>query len=240
MRSLCCHQVTWLATIFAAGLGCDAYPRRGPSGCPYIVNLAVLRPDRPTLHIGDTLTVQVASWAPIARECLPPDMTAAGLRWWTDNGVIAIDSISGHVTALRPGGGLITLAQAGVPDATLGQTTVGVYEPPGADSVITIVRNYTGDSAWVVLLDAGRTLQRSQTVVPRDSACWVTPLSDSVQYSVTIRPSPPPPGSDSGMARWVPLAFTHTWSITINPITSPNATVTVILGGVSPDPGTGC
>jgi hypothetical protein len=233
------RHVTWLATVCFAVLGCDAYPRQGPRECPFVVNLALLSPSFPQLHIGDTLTMHVKSWAPVERECLPPDTTAAGLRWWTDNGVVAIDPKTGHVTALRPGGGAIVLSQVG-DDGALGQTYVGVYYPPSADTVVTLIRNHTGDSAWVVLQDATGAVQRAQTVGPRDSASWVTRISDSVRYSVTIRPPPLPPGSDSSMARWVTPTFAHTWFIDVDSVAAPRPGVTVILGAVSPDPGTGC
>jgi len=224
-------------------LGCDNAANPRPVGCPYVLNLALLSPSSPRLHIGDTLTMHVKTWAPVGAECLPPDTTAAGLRWSTADGVVVIDSLTGHVTALRPGGAFIYLAQVGVFDAALGSTDAYVFEPATADSVVTIIRNSTGDSAFVVLEDATGAAQKWQTVVPRDSTCWVTRLSDSVRYSVTIRPAPQPPGSDSSTVRWIThsaLAFNRTWVIVVDSITSPNATVTVGLFAPDPDPGKGC
>ena len=224
-------------------LGCDRAPTPGPVGCPYVLNLALLSPSQPQLHIGDTLTMHVKAWAPVGRECLPPDTTAAGVWWWSEPAEVAIDSTTGHLTAMRPGFGAIFLSERG-DDGALGLTDVGVFEPPGADSVVTTVRNFTGDGAWVVLEDAAGAVQRAQTVGARASACFVTPLSDSVHYSVTIRPPPPPAGSDSTMAKWLThsgLAFNHTWQIVVDStVVQSVQTVTVGLFALSPDPGKGC
>jgi hypothetical protein len=234
---LCRHSV-WLAALWMAVPGCDQTTSSGPvAGCP--PSTALLQPSHPSLNIGDTLTMHATSWVP-RLDCLPPDTTAAGLRWWTNNGVVAIDSMTGHVTALRPGGAAIWLTPVGASDVVLGLTYAGVFYPPSADTVVTLIRNHTGDSAWVVLRDATGAVQRAQTVAARDSTCWVTALSDSLLYSVTIRPPPQPPGSDSSTARWVTPTFAHTWLIAVDSVRTLNATVTVFLGAVSPDPGTGC
>lgn len=229
--------------ISVALVGCDqgrTTPDLAVPECP--VNTALIRPWNPRLRIGDTLTMQ-RTWGP-ARYCWPPDTTAAGVRWWTPDQVAAIDSLTGRLTALRPGGGLIYLSQVGVRDAALGSTSVNVFEPLGADSVVTITHNHTEASAWVVLEDASGGVQRSQAVGARDSACWVTPLSDSLRYSVTIRPPPPPAGSDSTMTQWVThsaLAFNHTWWIVVDSATVHSVrTVTVGLFAPSTDPGRGC
>jgi hypothetical protein len=229
------HFVLLVAACIAL-LGCDhTSPYSGPVGCPFVLNLALLSPSGPRLHIGDTLTMHVKSWAPVARECLPPDTTAAGLWWSASSSEIAIDS-RGHVTAVRPGSGIIALSQFGDSGA-LGQTDDGVYEPPGADSVVTIIRNRFEDSVRVALQDANGALQRSQTVAAQDSACWVTPLSDSLRYTVLIYV----PGTDSG-ARWLAhsaLLFNHRWIVAVyHSGTLPSWTWSVF--GVSPDPGTGC
>ncbi len=189
MAPLRCPSVLLLAPWLAL-LGCNQSP--GPVACGFVVNLALLQPSSPRLNIGDTVTMHATWDQAVARQCLPPDTTAAGLRWWTDNGVVAIDSMSGRVTALRPGGGAILLSPVGTYNAVLGSTNAGVLYPPSADTIVTIIRNHIGDSAWVVLQDATGAVQQSQTVGPRDSTCWVTPLSDSVRYSVTIRPPPLP------------------------------------------------
>ena len=217
-------------------LGCDhADPYSGPGGCPFVVNHALLTPSSPRLHIGDTLTMHVNSWAPVPRQCLPSDTTAAGLWWWAYGAGVAIDA-RGHLTAARPGFGAIFLSQVGDSNAW-GQTDVGVFEPPGADSVVTIIRNRFEDSVRVILQDANGALQRSQTVAAQDSACWVTPLSDSLHYSVVIYV----PGTDSG-AGWLAhsaLLFNHRWIVAVyHSGTVPSWTWS--LFGVSPDPGTGC
>jgi hypothetical protein len=239
LARLRCHSVMLLVP-WVALLGCDnTSPVSESVGCPFVVNLALLSPSEPRLHIGDTVTMHVKSWAPVPRQCLPPDTTAAGLRWWTANGVVAIDSMTGHMTALRPGSGAIVLLQVGVTDAALGSAGPYVFEPPGADSVVTIIRNRFGDSARVTLRDANGTLQRSQTVAAGDSTCWVTSLSDSLRYSAIVY-VPPPTGPDSASAGWITasaLAYTHTFQIVVYPGGSGPAWQTV---GVSPDPGTGC
>ena len=216
-------------------LGCDHAPNFGPVTCGFVVNLALVSPSFPQLHIGDAVTMRATWDAGVARDCLPPDTTAAGLWWWAwPEGIVTIDSTTGRLTALRPGLGMIFRSQKGDSGA-LGGTRVGVFEPPGADSVVTIIRNRTGDSAWVVVEDASGTTQRAQTIGPHDSTCWVTPLSDSVRYSVTIRPPPQPVGSDSTMVGWLThlaLEFDHAWFIGVS-------SGSVGIYGQNPDPG-GC
>jgi hypothetical protein len=216
-------------------LGCNHNPD-GAFRCGYVLNLALLSPSEPRLHIGDTLTMHATFDRGIARECLPPDTTAAGLWWQSD--IVAIDS-KGQLTAVRPGFGVIVLSQVGDSGA-LGQTDVGVFEPPGADSVVTVIRNRFGDSARVVLQDATGAVQRSQTVAAGDSTCWVTPLSDSVRYSAVVY-VPPPAGPDSATARWTPhseLIYIHAFQIVIYEY-SPSVPAWEPYG-VSPDPGKGC
>lgn len=242
-----CGRSVWLVAPCVALLGCNQVPA-APVACGYVLNLALLSPALARLNIGDTLTMHRTWDRGVARQCLPADTGAAGVRWWEGTGVVAIDSITGHLTALRPGSAVITLSPVGLPDAALGQAGVGVLEPSSADSVVTIVRNVTGASAWVVVADANATVQRSQTVGARDSTCWVTPLSDSVRYTVTIRPPPPPvplPGdSDSTMVRWVPpsaLDLNHTWRILVDStVVQSVRTISVTLFALPPDPGTGC
>ena len=225
-----------LLTPWVVLLGCDNYPRVTSAGADCPLNIALLRPGSPRLNLGDTLTMHVASWAP-RPDCLPPDTTAAGLRWWAPDGVVAIESSTGHMTAVRPGLGLIYLSQTGVSDAALGATDIGVFEPPGADSVVTIIRNRFGDSARVMLQDANGALQRSQTVAAGDSTCWVTPLSDSVRYSAVVY-VPPPTGPDSAAAGWTTLKYLHTFQIVISAY-SPSVPTWEPMA-VNPDPGTGC
>ena len=101
----------WLVVPCVALLRCDNYTT-STSAVPDCPNVALLRPVDPRLNLGDTLTMHVASWA---SRCLPPDTTAVGVRWRTpDVGVVAIDSMTGHVVAIRPGLGLIYLSPAGV------------------------------------------------------------------------------------------------------------------------------
>jgi hypothetical protein len=229
------HAVLLVAPWLAL-LGCgSANPYSAPVECPFIRNYALLSPSEPRLHMGDTLTMHIKSWASLPRECLPRDTTAAGLWWWSSSGEIAIDS-RGHLTAVRPGLGIINLSQIGDSGA-LGQTDDGVYEPPGADSVVTVIRNRLEDSVRVVLQDATGILQRAQTVAPQDSACWVTPVSDSLYYGVVIHV----PGADSA-ARWLAhsaLLFNHRWTVAVYHAGTPPGWTWSVFGS-SPDPGTGC
>jgi len=214
------------------------------SGCGYLVNVALLQPFGPRLNIGDTLTMH-ASFAGVVSECLPPDTTAAGLRWSEETGIAAIDSMTGHLIALRPGLGVIDLSQAGsTQTADLGSTDVGVFQPPGADSVVTVIRNLTGDTARVVVEDANGAVQRTQTLIAfRDSTCLVTPLSDSVGYSVALRPTPPPGTGFAGdsTVMWVAhkaLEFNHTWYVVVDSaLVKSVPTVSVELFGLPLDRG---
>ena len=130
------------------------------------------------------------------------------------------------------------MAAVGVPDESYAATTAGVLEPPGADSVVTILRNGTRDSVHVILEDANGIVQRSGTVPAADSTCWVTPLSDSLRYSAVVY-VPPPGGPDSATAPWISnLQYTHTLRIHFiyDSASVPGWEPT----GVSPDPGKGC
>ena len=111
MAPLRCRSVL-LLTPWVMMLACDrTNPVSGGVGeCP--LNNALLRPSEPRLHIGDTLTMHATSWVRRA-ECLPPDTTAAGVWWWSERAEVAIDSTTGHLTAMRPGFGAIFLSERG-------------------------------------------------------------------------------------------------------------------------------
>jgi hypothetical protein len=141
------------------------------------------------------------------------------------------------VTALRPG-----VAQVGLSahhsEAALGFTYLYVLEPPGADSVVSMIQNVSGDSARLVMADASGATQRSQTLVGHDSTCWVTRLSDSVRYSVAFYPPGPAPSA----AVWVThsaLSHTHTWQVVVAD-SLPRGGSPITASGSNPDPGEGC
>jgi hypothetical protein len=187
-------------------------------------------PDGAFLHIGDTLTMR---WSVAFPQCLDAKDTLVANRRWRvaqNAGVVAIDSLSGHVTGVRPGWTDIVLTSE-----ALGSATLQVLEPLGADSVFTTIRNLLGDSATVVLKGANGTSLRSQTVAAGGWTCWVTPLSDSLGYSAVAYPQA---GADSlGFGTWTNplLTYEHVFIVTL--YAAPGAAMNV--GPVSPDPG-GC
>jgi hypothetical protein len=211
--------------------GCHAGDPFNPDQC-FFSQFARLAPADSRLNIGDTLTMHVAQWtAPPG--CLPSDTTAASTRWDGGQGVVAIDATTGHLTALRPGLAFIYMLDG---DAGAGaSTSVGVYEPPGADSVTSVIMNHAPDSALFVLEDANGAVQRSQVLAARDSTCWVTPLSDSVKYSVSVYPAQgaAPPTAAEWVVHGV-LMLEHTWYVTLY------SNLGLEVSGRSPDPSTGC
>jgi hypothetical protein len=199
------------ASIAVSGCGESATAYQ----CPFCPCEAAARgplaisPDGRDLNVGDTLT---ASWSVAFPLCLDPADTVAAKRHWaaSPTSVLAIDAITGHATALRPGWADIYLTS----DA-LGIGSVRVYEPPSADTIVTEIRDVTDDSILVTIEDANGVVQRSRTVAARDSACFVTPLSDSVRYSVVIYE---PTRTDTSAAEWVvhaALEFTRSWYVFI-------------------------
>ncbi len=205
------HAVLLLAACFTLA-GCDDYPRvgPGPDDCPLWVT--ILQPRVSRLDIGATVTIRATDW--VQTPCTPPDTRAAALRWseWPP-GVAGVDSLTGHVTALRPGLATINVSEPGW--GYLGEADIGVFEPPSADTVVTEIRDVTDDSVLVTIEDANGALQRSRTVAAHNSACFVTPLSDSVRYSVVIYE---PTRTDTSAAEWVvhaALEFTRSWYIFI-------------------------
>jgi hypothetical protein len=137
-----------------------------------------------------------------------------------------------HVRALRPGGDEIMFFG---PDGVLAETPVSVREPPGADSVTSIVYNWAQESAQLVLADASGATQRSQTVAAHGTTCWVTPLSDSLRYTVVFSP-PSAPGGALWVSRGT-LLFSHTVQVQVFD-TIPGGPLAI--WGLNPDPGKGC
>ena len=204
-----------------------------PDHCFILV--AALRPASSLLDIGDTLTIHAAFNGP--GDCLPSDTTSAGVRWSsTTPASVVIDPVTAHVTARSPGWSEIYVHPV-ASQAVLGLAWVDVREPASADSLISIIRNGTPDSATVVLEDATGTVTRSQTVATNGSLCWNTALADSVQYSALVYFPTAASGIQSPRT-WVThraLATTHTWIITVT--TTAPSTPTVLVQGVTPDRG---
>jgi hypothetical protein len=198
--------------------------------------VAQVTPADPRLHIGDTVTMR-ATFSHDAAGCLPPDTTAAGLRWVSGvPAIITVDERLGRLTAIRPGISQIMLVPAGS-GGVLGTTFASVLEPPSADSLISLIQNNTPDSATVVLEDATGAVVRSVTLAAATSTCWNTALSDSVRYSASLYLPAQPIATRIG-AKWVvhsALSVTHTWRVAIDPQGS--ATPTLDLAGLSPDRG---
>jgi Big-like domain-containing protein len=65
------------------------------------IPLVTLTPRDTTVHMGDTLTLH-ASFTPSAATCLP-GATLADLRWHAEGDHLAVDSLTGHVTAITVG-----------------------------------------------------------------------------------------------------------------------------------------
>ena len=198
--------------------------------------VAQVTPANPFLHVADTVTMR-ATFSNRAPECLPPDTTAAGLRWISGvPDIIAVDAGTGRLTAVRPGVTQIMLVPAGS-GGVLGTTFASVLEPPSADSLISLIQNNTPDSATVVLEDASGAIVRSVTLAAARSLCWNTALSDSVRYSASLYLPGQPSATPIGV-KWVvhsALSVSHTWRVAIDPQGS--AMPTLDLAGLSPDRG---
>ncbi len=196
--------------------------------------VAQVTPAAPRLNLGDTVTMHATFYPDAAPACLPPDTTTAGLRWISSNSAtVAVDARLGRLTAVRPGVTQVIVVPAGS-GGVLGTTSASVLEPPSADSLISLVRNNTPDSATVVLEDATGAVVRSVTLAAATSTCWNTSLSDSVRYRASVYL----PGATPIGAKWVGhggLAVSHTWRVAIDPQGS--AMPTLDLAGVSPDRG---
>ena len=225
------HWSSCLAVMVAALGACNSTDRILVDRCFILV--AEVTPTNPFLHVGDTATMRV-TFSHVAPECLPPDTTAAGLRWISGTpAIIAVDSVLGRLTAVRPGVTQIMVVPAGS-GGVLGTTFASVLEPPSADSLISLVQNNTTDSATVVLEDASGAVVRSVTLAAATSTCWNTALSDSVRYRASLYL----PSATSIGAKWVmhgALAVSHTWRVAIDPQGS--AMPTLDLAGLSPDRG---
>ena len=224
---------SYLLAVLGAVAACSNPANPRPDHCFILV--ADVSPAFSVLDIGDTLTMHAAfNRAP---ECLPPDTTAAGVRWpSTTPASMVIDPVTAHVTALSPGWSEISVHPVASQER-LGLTWVSVREPASADTLISIIQNATPDSATVVLEDATGTVVKSQTVGANGALCWNTSLADSVRYSALVY-FPTAPAGIKSTGAWVTqraLSVTHTWIITMT--TTAPSTPAVLAQGVTPDRG---
>ncbi len=210
-----------IAATFATALGGCAEGFDNPDRC--VMQLAEILPPGPQLNIGDTITLR-AQFYDVSADCLPPDTTAKSLRWVTASagalGVIAIDSLTARVTALKAGW-MYVRAQARFKNGSwsgysgVGITSVSVLEPPSADTLVSRVSNQMPDSASITLEDANGIVQRTQTVAGHGSTCWVTPLSDSVRYSAFVHSPSGPTAPGGTLVSHQSLMLTHSWVVTV-------------------------
>ena len=110
-----------LVMLAATSIGCNQTPM--VSDHCFIMLVAYAPPDT-TLNAGDTLTMH-ATLLPSAAACLP-GVTMADLRWRAQGtSVVAIDSLTGHLTAVGSGTGSVGVFVRASP-TTIGNATVHV------------------------------------------------------------------------------------------------------------------
>ena len=221
--------------VLAAAAACRSSDMFQTDRCSAL--LADVEPGGAVLQIGDTMTLHASFFPNAAPDCLPRDTTAAGLRWVSsDPGALTIDPVAGRLSARRAGWAQIIVEPVGG-GGVLGTTIASVLEPPGADSLISLVANLTSDSATVTLEDATGSVLRTVTLHASGVTCWNTPLSDSVRYSAQVY-LPGTSGATPIGAKWVAhraFASTHTWRVNIDAQTG--ALPTLDLAGITPDRG---
>ena len=103
-------RIPLLLSIALAGTslltaGCHDVQPELPDRCT--VPLVTLTPRDTTVHVGDTLTIH-ASFTPAAVTCLP-GATLADLRWRAEGSHLAVDSLTGHITATTQGGDAVAV-----------------------------------------------------------------------------------------------------------------------------------
>ena len=107
--------------LAAASIGCNQTPMVSDH-C--FIMLVAYSPVDTTLNAGDTLTMH-ATLLPSAAACLP-GVTSADLRWRAQGAsVVAIDSLTGHLTAVGSGTGSVGVF-VGTSSTTIGNATVHV------------------------------------------------------------------------------------------------------------------
>ena len=78
---------------------CQQSAIANPDYC--VITKAHFAPPDSILHVGDTVTFHAVFFGDPA--CWPADTTSAALRWGGSDTVIALDSFTGHATALQVG-----------------------------------------------------------------------------------------------------------------------------------------
>jgi len=117
----------FLLAALVAAVACDSH-LVNPDRCFRLV--AQVTPLDPRLNVGDTVTMHAAFYPNVPRECLPPDTTAAGLRWISgDSAIVAVDDTLGRLTGVGPGVAQIMLVPAGSGGGVLGTTFAHVVAP---------------------------------------------------------------------------------------------------------------
>ena len=210
----------FITGVFALGLGCknatsSTSVETCPPGvyCPYVYPLG-LQPSSAMMKIGDTLTMQ---WDLVDPQYLNPKDTLAANRRWRfdgggDSGAVVLDSVTGHVKALQPGWAQVVLTS----EALAWPAFLYVLEPPGADSIITVVQNaMSADSGTVILRGPGRTVLRSQTFRAGQATCWVTPISDSLFYTAIAYDPLADTVALSGWWTQVNLQYDHAFAVSV-------------------------
>ena len=89
-----------LVAALSAGLAaCGDYGITDPDYCQ--VRKAAFTPADSVMQVGDTVTFHAAFIGSPA--CWPADTTSAALRWTGADSAVALDSLTGHATALKAG-----------------------------------------------------------------------------------------------------------------------------------------
>jgi plastocyanin len=112
----------------AANAGCATTDTtlHNPDECN--IRIVSVTPAVATLSIGDTVTLHASYVAGISAACIP-DVPATSLRWGsTDPATVAIDSLTGTVTAHRAGSASVTLHVPGS-SSSFGGAQVTVTAP---------------------------------------------------------------------------------------------------------------
>jgi hypothetical protein len=91
------------------------------------IRLAIVSSDPAVLAVGDAVTLRAELTE--ASGCLPADARAGQVRWTVDDPAVAtVDSLTGHLTAVRVGTATVSLVGA-VMRTSLAQVAVQVLSP---------------------------------------------------------------------------------------------------------------
>ena len=107
-KNLCSIAMLLLGAATTALTACDDPGIGNPDYC--VVTKATFTPADSVLQVGDTVTFHAQFIGDPA--CWPADTTSAALRWTGADSVIALDSLTGHATALKAGLALLYVRTA--------------------------------------------------------------------------------------------------------------------------------